>query len=622
MNHSTAPEVPDHKGWDHRLQAHLVTGSLAVQAAQDTSDHGPAGKQVAVDIEAAGLGALSFTIRCVTAAWDTPDGTVSILLDPRREDHKLATQAVLERAGLLVFHNAPYDIPPLVHHGLLALGDIVKVWDTNVAARMAYPDTTISKNLEKLAVRPDTLGMESSAVTMATAFKAQGHRTQAEGYATMDVDSPVYRMGAMADTVVTLRLGPVLVDRVVEYLTTNPLTSPAKPDTDRALALLAREQTTNQVMLRRSATGILVDQDYLARYRAEHQESLEAATGVLTAAGYDPEAGNLGTQLVENLEAAGELPASWPRTATGKLKADKAAMAQLEDHPLVKAQQRVASLGKISRYLEKVSGYAEITGRVHPQVGVLGASATGRMAYSEPELQQFPADARPILVPDPGQDWVSIDWSSIEPVVLANCAGDREFLAEFNTNPEADLYAPIQAAAGVTRKVAKVVVLAAMYGQGRQLLADTLTSATGTPHSVEDAGALQDRVFQAMPESRRLLDALRATGDQYGNTMTADGRRLSIPEFNGKYAGYKATNYFVQGSSYSVLSDTINRLEAMGLGDSIQLAMHDELVVTADAAAQVQAVMETPPDWLVSFCPDLPVFRTDANPLPGHWKYV
>lgn len=618
----TAPYVPTYTNWDHRLQAHLATGDHAVQYALDTGAHGPAGKQAALDIEAAGLGADSFTIRCVTAAWETPDGTVSVLLDPRRDDHARAVTAVTERAALLVFHNAPYDIPPLVHHGLLDLAHVGKVWDTNVAARMAYPDTTVSKNLEKLAVRPDTLGMESSAVTMATAFKAHGLRTLAEGFAVMDVDSAVYRLGAMADTVVTLRLGPVMVERVVEWLTSNPLVSPHKPDTQGALALLEREQITNRVMLYRSAVGIRVDTEYLDSYRAEHQTALEAAREVLTSAGYDPEAGNLGTQLVETMEAAGELPADWPRTGTGKLKADKAAMARLEDHPLVQAQQRVASLGKVSRYLGKVSRYAEVTGRVHPQVGVLGASATGRMAYSEPELQQFPADARGILIPDDGQDWVSIDWSSIEPVVLANCAGDREFLAEFNVNPEADLYAPIQAVAGVTRKVAKVVVLAAMYGQGRQLLADTLTNATGTPHSVEDAGALQDRVFQAMPETRRILEALRVTGDQYGNTMTADGRRLSIPEFNGKYAGYKATNYFTQGTAYSVLSDTINRLAPAGLADSIQLAMHDELVVTADVADQVKAIMETPPDWLVDFCPDRPVFRTDANPLNGRWRSV
>lgn len=614
--------VPNYVYWDHRLQAHLATGDKAVEYATDTSDHGPVGKHVAVDIESAGLGALSFEIRCVTAAWDTPNGTVSVLLDPRREEHALCIEHILSVSTLLVLHNAAYDIPPLYHRGMMDLKAVNKVWDTVVGARMGYPDTLDRKGLEALASRPELLGMEPSAVTMATAFKAQGHHTQADGFREMDIDSPQYRLGAMADTVVTLRLAPVLVERVVEFLTSNPLQSSAKPDATRALELLEREQITSRVMLRRSAQGIAVDTDYLHRYQAEHQAALDAAAQELTEAGFDPESGNLGSNLVEALHESGDLPAGWPRTATGKLKADKAAMAKLEDHPLVKAQQRVAGLTKVSRYLSKVQDYAEVTGRVHPQVSVLGASATGRMAYREPELQQFPADARPILIPDSGQEWVSIDWSSIEPVVLANAAGDREFLKDFNTNPDADLYAPIQAVAGVTRKVAKVVVLAAMYGQGRQLLADTLTTATGEPHSTDDAGAVQDKVFQAMPESRRLLDQLRKTGDQYGNTMTADGRRLSIPEYGGKFSGYKATNYFVQGTAASVLSDTINRVEAAGLGDSIQLAMHDELVVTAEAADQVRAIMETPPDWLVDFCPDMPVFRTDSNPLPGHWKYV
>lgn len=612
------PVVPDYSTYDMRLAAHMHTGANAVVTVCDYLAEPMTARHVAIDIEAAGLGAKAFTVRCVTAAFDFGGDTHAVLLDPRHIDHAETVRALTDAADLLILHNAAYDVPPLVHYGLMSPASVYKVWDTVVSARMAYPDTLVPKNLAALAGRDDLLDMPDNDVDMKTAFTAHGISTTAAGWETMDIDAPVYRLGAMADTVVTLRLAPKLVDAVVNWLTSNPFVNP--PTTaEAALALHEREQITNRVMLATSARGLKVDTDYLAAYTAEHEAVREVAASALTEAGLDPEAGNLGANVVAYLDARGELPEPWPRTATGKLKADQKAMALLEGHPLAEAQQQVAKLAKVSGYLTKVADYAAVTGRVHPQVGVLGASATGRMAYREPELQQFPHDARGILVPDnpgDGAGWTSIDWSSIEPVVVANAAGDREFLAGFNDHG-ADLYEPIVKQAGVTRKVAKVVLLAAMYGQGRTLLASNLGV------SEDEAAVIQGKVFEAMPATRRFLDGLRTTGDSYGLTMTADGRLLPVPsDKQGRVMGYKATNYFVQGSSYSVLSESINAIYRAGLAEHVQLAMHDELVVSTEAAEAVQRIMETPPEWLESFCGNPVILRTDTNPLPTRWAYV
>ena len=622
------PVTPNYSTYDLRLAAYMHTGTNAVYKVQDYLAEPMTARHVAIDIEAAGLGAKAFTMRCVTAAFTQGTDTHTVLLDPRRDDHAAVVRELTDAADLLILHNAAYDVPPLVHYGLVSPESVYKVWDTVVSARMAYPDTLVPKNLEALAGRDDLLDMPDNDVSMKMAFTAHGISTTAAGWGTMDIDAPVYRLGAMADTVVTLRLAPKLVDAVVAWLTSNPFANP--PTTpEAALALHEREQTTNRVMLATSARGLKVDADYLATYTAEHEAARDKAAEheaardkaaeALTAAGLDPEAGNVGAKLVELLDSRGELPESWPRTATGKLKADQKAMALLEGHPLAEAQQRVAKLAKVSGYLTKVAAYAEVTGRVHPQVGVLGASATGRMAYREPELQQFPHDARGILVPDnpgEGKGWVSIDWSSVEPVVVANAAGDREFLAGFNDHG-ADLYAPIVEQAGVTRKVAKKVLLAAMYGQGRALLASNLGV------TEDEAAATQAKVFAAMPKTRQFLDGLRTTGDSYGMTMTADGRLLPVPtDVQGRVMGYKATNYFTQGTAYSVLSESINAIHLAGLAEHVQLAMHDELIVDAEAAEDVRRIMETPPAWLESFAGHKVVLRTDSNPLPDRWEYV
>ena len=612
------PVVPDYSTYDLRLACHMHTGANAVDTVHDYLTAPVSARHVAIDIEAAGLGAAAFTMRCVTAAFNLGDVTHSVLLDPRRADHAEAVRKLTDAADLLILHNAAYDVPPLVHYGLMSPDSVYKVWDTVVSARMAYPDTLVSKGLEALAGRDDLLDMPDNDVSMKTAFTAHGISTTNAGWATMDIDAPVYRLGAMADTVVTLRLAPKLVDAVAQWLTSNPFVDPPTT-TEAALALHEREQVTNRVMLATSARGLKVDAEYLTEYTAEHEAARDKAAEALTAAGLDPEAGNLGALVVAHLADRGELPASWPTTPGGKPSADKKAMALLAGHPLAEAQQQVAKLAKVSGYLTKVADYAAVTGRVHPQVGVLGASATGRMAYREPELQQFPHDARGILVPDnpgEGKGWTSIDWSSIEPVVVANAAGDRDFLAGFNDHG-ADLYEPIVAQAGVTRKVAKVVLLAAMYGQGRALLAANLGV------SEDEAAGIQGKVFEAMPATRRFLDGLRTTGDSYGLTMTADGRLLPVPsDKQGRVMGYKATNYFTQGSCASILSCAINSIYQAGLADHVQLAMHDELIVSTEAAEAVQRIMETPPEWLESFCGHKVILRTDTNPLPTRWAYV
>jgi len=376
---------------------------------------------------------------------------------------------------------------------------------------------------------------------------------------------------------------------------------------------MERQQVVNRVVLRRSAKGIAVDTEYLERFTTEHEAEVGAAERVITEVGLEPGRGDL---LVAYLDERGELPTDHPRTAkTGKPSAAKDNLAALH-HPLADAHRKVAEMTKVTGYLTKVSDMVAVTGRVHPQVGVLGASATGRFSVKEPELQQFPADARPILVADEGREWTSIDWSSIEPVVMANCAGDLGFLAPFEAG--GDLYAPLVQAAGVDRKTAKVVLLAAMYGQGRAKLAATLDT------DIDTATRIQTDVFSAMPATKRFMDKIRGLGDQQGVIITGAGRVLPIPRDpqTRQCFGYKDVNYFCQGTAGDLMYDAIAGLHDAGLDDAFYLTMHDELVVDSEAAEDVRRIMEQPPEWLCTWAGRTPVIRTDTNPLGSHWPYV
>ena len=548
-------DVPDASAYYPHIGAWLATGEPARESAAQI----PAGATVAIDTETMGLGADAFTLKCFTAAWETANGTVSVLLDPlRRDDDRQAVREILTRAGTLVLQNAAFDVPPLYQNGLLAMEDIAKVTDTVVYARMAYPDQTVPKSLEALAVR--LVGFPEAEITMAALFKASGY-TVAQGYREFDIDRPVYRLGAMADTVATLRLLQPIQAATWSRLAEGHPFGDYGLGSEGALAVMEREQTVNRIMLRRSARGLQVDTDYLTRYEDEHARELTAARDALAAEDLDPEAGNLGFLLVTKLDARGELPADWPRTDSGRLRATKDDLPKL-DHPLAAAVRKVAELGKVTGYLTKVTDMVRVTGRVHPQVAILGASTTGRMAYREPELQQFPADARPIIVSDGGL--TSVDWSQIEPVVMANCAKDLGFLEPFENG--GDLYATI-GAAGVPRKTAKVLLLAAMYGQGKAKLAETL----GT--SQEEAKRLQDGMFSTMRPTKAFMDKLRHIAEETGLIITADGRVIPVPKNprTGAVFAYKAVNYFCFTPDTLVLTDDLRHVRAgdLQVGDGV-----------------------------------------------------
>lgn len=602
------PQVPDRRWFDPVLNAYLHTGTQAGSAVIEMTNL-KYRRPVAIDIETPGLDS-AFTINCVTAAWHEGNEVNTVLLDPlRNHADRYAVQALTAAASQLILHNAPFDIPALFHHGLITARDITKVIDTLVLARMAWPNpydpVTGKKSLTALSTR--LLGMADFAEGMSRAFKAAGYRTIQAGYENMDIDSPIYRQGAMADTVATLRIEPLIRTACRSTLTNHPFEQYGATTDAEADEVIAVQETVHRVMLRRTARGLNVDGEYLEKYRESVDTERLLAEGELATHGLAGGAGK-GAALVTYLDSIGELPAGWPRTATDKLQATKALLDALH-HPLASAQRRMAETDKVLGYLAKVTRQSEVTGRCHPQVGVLAASATGRMSYSYPELQQFPSDARPIITDD-GQGLTSLDWSQIEPVTMGLMAGDTKFLAPFEAGQ--DLYGPIMAAADIDRPLAKVVLLATMYGQGVAGLARRINK------SEDQAAAIRRNMLNAMPASARWMTKVAAIAENFGCVPTAGGRILPV-DSSGVF---KAVNYVVQGSAYDVLAHTICEMERQGIGDHLQLAMHDEVVVDTEVADDVRRIMETPPEFLTRWAGRTPTLRTDRADMGSTWLKV
>ncbi|AGU92114.1 DNA polymerase I [Mycobacterium phage Bane1] len=601
------PRVPSRSWYDPVLDATMHTGANAVRAADQFCNRLPhRSTPIAFDIETPGLDNV-FTINCVTAAWDWPDGgTQTILLDPARdEEHYEVAVALLHAARTVAFHNVPFDAPPLYHAGLINDSTIRRIVDTLLITRFAVPDVMVPKNLTALSVRH--LGLDDDKGGLERAFKAAGYKTQQAGFEGMDITSPVYRYGAMADTVATLRVEPLMRAKALHWATDHPFATYGATTVGEAEELLATQETVHRVMLRRSAVGLAVDRAYLDRYAEQVDIDRNLAIAELAAHGLEGGSGK-GAKLVEYLHERGELPANWPRTPTKKLRATKADLDGL-DHPLAAAQRKLAQIDKVMGYLEKVSRQASVTGRCHPQVSTLGASATGRMAYGSPELQQFPKDARAIITDD-GQGLTSIDWSQIEPVTMALMAKDHAFLAPFEAGE--DLYEPIQRSAGIDRPTAKVVLLGTMYGLGIAKLARQIG------HTEESAAQIRRQMFEAMKGCERWMRKVQNVAETYGRVVTAGGRILPVDQgFE-----YKAVNYAIQGSAYDVLANSIVEMDRRGIGDHLQLAMHDELVVDTEVAEEVQQIMLTPPEFLITWAERVPVLRTDRADMGSAWAKV
>lgn len=212
------------------------------------------------------------------------------------------------------------------------------------------------------------------------------------------------------------------------------------------------------------------------------------------------------------------------------------------------------------------------------------AEGAGRMA-AQAGLHNMPAELRSAVRADDGWMLVRADLGQVEPRVLAVVSGDRALADAARAD---DMYAPVAAALGRDRAIAKVAVLAAMYGQ---------TSGA--------AGAALRDMDRTYPRAMAYLRDAEQSGRDGTDIRTYGGRllRLARPvddeRFPASSWGRFARNAVVQGAAaefFKAWAGTVRAgLLASGGAGRIVLCLHDELLVhvpAADADA-VAALVET-----------------------------
>jgi DNA polymerase-1 len=226
--------------------------------------------------------------------------------------------------------------------------------------------------------------------------------------------------------------------------------------------------------------------------------------------------------------------------------------------------------------IETTYGYTWLDRDVGPDGRLRGAwhssdGAAGRMT-AQAGLHNLPAELRSAVAAEPGQVFVRADLGQIEPRVLAAVSEDPGLVEA--TQAE-DLYLPVAAQLGVDRPVAKVAVLAAMYGQ---------TSGA--------AGQALRRMERAYPQALAALHAAELAGREGRPVTTYGGRRVPVWTLPDDTADLRAAqaargrftrNALIQGAAaelFKAWAVTVRH----GLRETsgrIVLCLHDELLVQA-----------------------------------------
>jgi DNA polymerase-1 len=329
---------------------------------------------------------------------------------------------------------------------------------------------------------------------------------------------------------------------------------------------------------------------------------------------------NLGSprQLGELLFDRLQLPGG-KRTKTGQwetragLLDDLAANEELPEdaRKLINTMLEWRQLTKLrSTYTDALPGYVDAnTGRIHTCYA-LGATTTGRLASSEPNLQNIPIRTkegraiRTSFIAEKGKKLVSADYSQIELRVLAHIADIPQLRQAFAEG--LDIHAmtasemfdvPVKDMPAEVRRRAKAINFGIIYGISAFGLANQLGI------EKEEAGAYIKTYFERFPGIRGYMEETKRRARERGYVETIFGRRIHYPEINTKNPGARgnferaAINAPIQGSAADIIRRAMIRmpdaLASAGLKSArMLLQVHDELVFEV-SEAEVAKTLKT-----------------------------
>jgi len=202
-------------------------------------------------------------------------------------------------------------------------------------------------------------------------------------------------------------------------------------------------------------------------------------------------------------------------------------------HPVVDLLLEYRELAKLkSTYLDALPLQVNPrTGKVHTSFNQTG-SVTGRLASSEPNLQNIPTrtelgrQVRLGFVASEGHTLLSVDYSQIELRIVAHMAGDRAMLDAFRegqdihaTTAAAIYNIPLKDVNKEQRRHAKAINFGLIYGMSAFGLSRS------TDFTLGEAENFVKDYFEHFPGVKKYLDNIRSLAARQGYVETMLGRR-------------------------------------------------------------------------------------------------
>jgi DNA polymerase-1 len=514
-----------------------------------------------------------------------PQLPLEVVLDALR---KPLTDPNIPKIG----HNLKYDFVILARYGLrvrpLSFDTMIAEWLTNPASHnLGLKNLAWVRQGIKMTNIDELIGKGKKQITM-----AQAPISQVTQY-------------AAADAEVVLRLEPELQRELEERSALNLFHSLEMP----LVSILADMEMA----------GVALDVTFLRQMSANLNERLlQIESQIFAEVGMpfnlnSPQ--QLSSALFERLKI--EPPARSARTSSGFYSTSADVLETLRGkHVVVDMVLEYRELSKLrSTYLEALPHQVNpATGRVHTSYSQTG-SVTGRLASSEPNLQNIPIrtelgrQVRQAFVASAGHLLLAVDYSQIELRIVAHMAQDEAMLAAFHAGQDihaataAAIYGvPLSSVDKDQRRHAKAVNFGLIYGMSPF----GLTRYTAL--TLAEAEDFVRAYFNQFPGVKSYLDGMRRLAAEQGYVETLLGRRRYFPALktltDRNQRGREereAINAPIQGTAADIMKIAMIRvpaaLERARLSARMTLQVHDELVLECpveeliQTAALVQQVM-------------------------------
>ena len=295
-------------------------------------------------------------------------------------------------------------------------------------------------------------------------------------------------------------------------------------------------------------------------------------------------------------------------------------------NPVLRSLNSARELDKLANtFLKSIKNYV-YKGRIHADIhqlrGDFGGTITGRLSYSNPNLQQLPnytnigMGIRSIFLPEEGHRWGCFDYSQQEPRLVVHYAlatlgttGVASIAEEYNKEgSDTDFHKMVADITGMPRREAKTINLGLFYGMGKAKLQDQLGVAE------QRAKELLDTYQKKVPFVKQLIYHTMDRAQQRGWIRTILGRRCRFDKWEPRTFGmhkpqtfeeaslehgsgnikraftYKALNKLIQGSAADMTKQAMVNLREAGITPMVQL--HDELNVSYENEKQANNIKE------------------------------